>query len=345
MMTSAVMPMSDAPTDGTSILLLHEHHGWIEGRFDAGSWSEDTPVNPAEYSGDAWILGDDLEQCEVENPNYPEATNLKGWLPLGAITAADTDNSELAERNTRWGGEQLARETNGEVGLALSQAFGEPIHVEPREFIERVLAGMFGRQPDMSGDQRQRLMSGELRAVEDVAGMLMTAIVTLKTSADEEVERLQHVLDRDRYIVAAGTTAIQQAISGRLWLFEGRGHYDWDDDRYRAEFKDALQAIEAALTPLKLVAWDKSDCTRIEERVVAARQAAQDMLRSDPGPREMIGGDLGLPDALADAEAKLTEAVEALRGLLKGVGPKGYVAGAIATSKARAFLAKMEPGK
>ena len=74
-------PMRDAPTDGSSILLLHEHHGWIEGRFGAGSWSED-PINGREYSGDAWVLGDDLEQCEVEFPVCPEATNLKGWMPL-----------------------------------------------------------------------------------------------------------------------------------------------------------------------------------------------------------------------------------------------------------------------
>jgi hypothetical protein len=112
----------------------------------------------------------------------------------------------------------------------------------------------------------------------------------------EDVDHLRHVIDRDRYIVAAALGSIKQTIAGYAWLMgEGRGPYEWDDDRYRDEFRDAVEAIERATEPLTKVAWDKSDCTRIEERVVAAKHAAREMLALPHRKREMIAADLGLP--------------------------------------------------
>lgn len=111
----------------------------------------------------------------------------------------------------------------------------------------------------------------------------------------ELAERLQHAVDRDRYVVAAALGTIRKAINGHRWLLEGRGPYEWDDDRYRDEFADAIRNIEEALEPLTLVAWDKTDCTRIEERVNAAREAARKLLNGPIRPREMIAADLGMP--------------------------------------------------
>jgi hypothetical protein len=109
---------------------------------------------------------------------------------------------------------------------------------------------------------------------------------------EAEVERLMHVIDRDRYVVAHCVGAITDAIHGRTWVLEGRGPYEWDDDRYREEFGDALKAIEEAVQPLRIVAWDKSDCTRIEARVNAAKLAARKLLEKPHGPRDMIAADL-----------------------------------------------------
>lgn len=106
------------------------------------------------------------------------------------------------------------------------------------------------------------------------------------------VERLMHVIDRDRYVVAHCVGAIEQQIRSREWLTEGRGPYEWDDDRYREEFAEAIQAIRDEVKPLAIVAWDKNDCTRIEERVNAARSAAREMLSKPIGPRDMIAADI-----------------------------------------------------
>jgi hypothetical protein len=67
----------------------------------------------------------------------------------------------------------------GEEGPALaatlSEAFGEPIHIDPRDYLEKILASLFRRQPAISGDQRERLHDTERRAVENVVDSLLKA--------------------------------------------------------------------------------------------------------------------------------------------------------------------------
>ena len=81
--------VKDAPQDGTNILLKHRVHGVIEGWFLKGEWTDDTPISPREYTGDMWILGDDLSQDEVEFGPDGEilAGSVEGWLPLAALAA------------------------------------------------------------------------------------------------------------------------------------------------------------------------------------------------------------------------------------------------------------------
>ena len=107
-----------------------------------------------------------------------------------------------------------------------------------------------------------------------------------------EVDRLMHVIDRDRYVVAACVGEIERQIRSREWLTQGRGPYEWDDDRFYEEFADAIGAIRDAVKPLAIVGWDKSDCTRIEARVNAARLAARDLLAKPIGPRDMVHADI-----------------------------------------------------
>lgn len=89
--------VKDAPQDGTNILLKHRVHGVIEGWFSKGEWTDDTPISPREYTGDMWILGDDLSQDEVEfGPNGEIlAGSVEGWLPLDTLAAPTPMGGEV----------------------------------------------------------------------------------------------------------------------------------------------------------------------------------------------------------------------------------------------------------
>jgi hypothetical protein len=116
---------------------------------------------------------------------------------------------------------------------------------------------------------------------------------TTSAAAEPIADHLRHVIDRDRYIVAACIGQIERACRGREWTLEGRGPYEWDDDDYRKEFGIWLEDVLASLEPLRKVAWDKSDCDNSEARVIAAKEAASEMLKRPHGPREMIAADIG----------------------------------------------------
>ncbi|GEM_PF-2957667 len=83
------LDVRDVPQDGTPILLNHRTHGIIQGWFSKGEWSGDTPISPREYSGDMWILGDDLYQDDVEfgEGGVVLPSGVLGWLPLSALRA------------------------------------------------------------------------------------------------------------------------------------------------------------------------------------------------------------------------------------------------------------------
>lgn len=146
-------------------------------------------------------------------------------------------------------------------------------------------------------------------------GYVVNAEAVLASMANQEaidVAHLRHVIDRDRYIVAAGTSAIQNVIRGRAWLFEGRGPYEWDDDDYRKEFGAVLADIDKVMDPLRRVAWDKSDCANIEARVMAAKLAAGELVKQPLGHRDMIDADIGLPDMRDTEIAMLRRRVDEL---------------------------------
>jgi len=75
-------PISEAPRDGTSILLFTKCHGAVEGWFSPGEWSEDTPISPADYSGAVWVCADDAFQIEVEETEPMHHGTATHWMPL-----------------------------------------------------------------------------------------------------------------------------------------------------------------------------------------------------------------------------------------------------------------------
>lgn len=67
-----------------------------------------------------------------------------------------------------------------------------------------------------------------------------------------EVKRLQLVLDRDGTGLAQGLAAIVKRVRSGWWITEGRGSYEWDDDRYRDETRIVLEEVqELAQTALR----------------------------------------------------------------------------------------------
>ena len=50
-------------------------------------------------------------------------------------------------------------------------------------------------------------------------------------------------IDRDRSGMAKALAAIASEVKSRLWITEGRGPYDWDDDRYKEEAGVCLRAV------------------------------------------------------------------------------------------------------
>ena len=82
------------------------------------------------------------------------------------------------------------------------------------------------------------------------------------------------ILERERTLVAEGVTAVKKAIQSREWLTEGRGSYEWDDDRWHGEFAAAISEILTALEPLEKVAADWSNCPKTWDEVQKARASA-----------------------------------------------------------------------
>jgi len=62
-------------------------------------------------------------------------------------------------------------------------------------------------------------------------------------TAEAEVARLKKLLERDHTGLAAALNACMLAAQSRWWIVEGRGSYEWNDDRYRKETAKALQEI------------------------------------------------------------------------------------------------------
>lgn len=64
----------------------------------------------------------------------------------------------------------------------------------------------------------------------------------------EENRKLQDAVDRDKSGLAGALGAVLKEVEGRRWVVQGRGSYEWNDDKYRQETGWALEAIEKIAT-------------------------------------------------------------------------------------------------
>jgi hypothetical protein len=125
---------------------------------------------------------------------------------------------------------------------------------------------------------RWRVVAGRIWERKRRAAGLARAYARVTQAAVAEVERLNGTvrelgeqLEFDRTKVADAITAARKALDSRFWLTEGRGSYEWDDDRYRDEFGAAWREMKASVESLAGVAADWSGCPRKAEDVAAAR--------------------------------------------------------------------------
>lgn len=143
----------------------------------------------------------------------------------------------------------------------LQSAFGQPIHVDPREFLERTLAGVFCRMPDMSGDQRKRLNSKERQAVAEIAGKLLAALATqpasdtgLREALERELAELKESwfylhkwVERGLFCKSVSPTEALEAIAFHPTAPWKNGRWDVDHKPYAAQFYAKFPKARTAL--------------------------------------------------------------------------------------------------
>lgn len=108
-----------------------------------------------------------------------------------------------------------------------------PIADADRAIAERLLRDIWfecGKKPrDPSG------------GIEQVA----QAIADARGEHDAEIQRLKDLIHRDKTGLALGLNKIQRITKGFDWICEGRGPYEYDDDRYRMEVGSLIAQVLA----------------------------------------------------------------------------------------------------
>lgn len=125
----------------------------------------------------------------------------------------------------------------------------------------------------------------DVSRIEELEAALADGSFYKETAIDKmlaRAEAAEAALERDRSIIAETINAVHSEIAGREWLPTGRGSYEWDDDRYRAEFADALAAIRGPIESLRSIARDWTNCPTDPEKI---KQARADIPRPEDAAR------------------------------------------------------------
>lgn len=109
---------------------------------------------------------------------------------------------------------------------------------------------------------------------------------------EPRLRELSAILEHDRTKVAEGVTAVKKAIHARDWLKEGRGPYEWDDDKWHTEFAVACTEILDALEPLARIAADWTNCPTKQEDIQAAREVGEGLREALVKAKRIIDGEL-----------------------------------------------------
>lgn len=110
--------------------------------------------------------------------------------------------------------------------------------------------------------------ASEATAIDDADVVRLNAELAAR---NRTIEELRAVIEADRTKVAGHITALDKVLHARFWLTEGRGSYEWDDDRYKEEFRAAVLEVLEVLKPLRQFGADLTNCPQTTDAVLAAR--------------------------------------------------------------------------
>ncbi len=144
-------------------------------------------------------------------------------------------NAELrATRAALEAAEQTIAEKNAELAEAETLATGMAEQVKRLE-AERDEAREQRNKAQMDWDEQHAEALG-MHGMRDAA---RAEAETLKA----RVAHVRSLIDRDRTGLAATLNKIVDHVSAHTWLLEGRGSYEWDDDKYREEAGHAMRPV------------------------------------------------------------------------------------------------------
>lgn len=93
----------------------------------------------------------------------------------------------------------------------------------------------------------------------------------LLAAAEARIAALEATIEADRTRIIDGVNAVEKVVNEKFWLTQGRGSYEWNDDRYRKEFGEAVRSMLKAVEPLRKIGADLTNCPQTTAEVVKAR--------------------------------------------------------------------------
>lgn len=128
----------------------------------------------------------------------------------------------------------------------------------------------------------------------------LEALEREKEELRKERDAARQALEHDRSKVIEAVNQFSDAFARRSWLLDSRGSYEWDDERYRDEFRGAYDELAAPIQQLKAIGKDWSNCPTNHDEIMRARNDW--LARAETAERQLAERDADL--ARKDAALK-----------------------------------------
>lgn len=100
----------------------------------------------------------------------------------------------------------------------------------------------------------------------------LSALREKLAAAEGERDEARQALEHDRAKVITACNQFNDAFARRSWLLDSRGPYEWDDDRYRDEFRGAYDELAAPMVTLTAIGKDWANCPTNHDEIMRSRQ-------------------------------------------------------------------------
>jgi hypothetical protein len=143
----------------------------------------------------------------------------------------------------------------------------------------------------------------------------------LTESLRARIAMLKDAIDRDRTGLAAALSRIIKEIRSRSWILEGRGAYEWDDDRYKEEaglaMREAKNIADDALNASGKLAQQAYTATDAEVSAWLAEHDARVRKEALEEAAQLLDRGPGFGLRVANHDRLLAEMAAAVRALTK----------------------------